>query len=59
MLDQSSDHNYYVAKINWLVSTGRDDLIDEIADQFERPTRSGWETFWTRRTVERTERRIA
>ncbi len=31
-----SEHDHYVAKLNWLVSIGRDDLIDEIADQFER-----------------------
>ncbi len=26
----------YVSKVNWLVARGRDDLIDEIADECER-----------------------
>lgn len=32
-----TEHDQYVEKINWLIHTGRDDLIDEIADQYERP----------------------
>ncbi len=33
-----TEHDAYVCKIDWLVRTGRDDLIDEIADQVERPS---------------------
>ena len=36
MSDEISEHDKYVSKINWLVRNGREDLIDEIADQFER-----------------------
>ena len=32
-----SEHDQYVEKIDWLMRTGREDLIDEIADQYERP----------------------
>ena len=27
---------FYVSRVNWLVSQGREDLIDPIADEFER-----------------------
>jgi hypothetical protein len=37
MPNHRTDHDHYVTKINWLVATGRDDLIDEIADEYERP----------------------
>jgi hypothetical protein len=29
-------NDYYVAQVNWLVRAGRDDLIDVIADEYER-----------------------
>lgn len=29
-------NDYYVAQANWLVYQGRDDLIDVIADEYER-----------------------
>jgi hypothetical protein len=32
-----TEHDQYVEKINWLIHTGREDLIDEIADEYERP----------------------
>jgi hypothetical protein len=32
-----TEHDQYVEKIHWLIHAGRDDLIDEIADQYERP----------------------
>jgi hypothetical protein len=34
-------HDQYVTKINWLISRGREDLIDEIADEYERPSQDG------------------
>ena len=32
-----TEHDQYVEKINWLIQTGREDLIDDVADQYERP----------------------
>jgi hypothetical protein len=29
-------NDYYVAQVNWLVRCGRDDLIDVVADEYER-----------------------
>lgn len=29
-------NDHYVAQVNWLVCRGRDDLIDVIADEYER-----------------------
>ena len=31
--------NFYVSRISWLVGQGREDLIDAVADEFERPCR--------------------
>ena len=31
-----SAHDHYVSKAGWVVPAGRDDLIDEVADQYER-----------------------
>ncbi len=28
--------DFYVAQVNWLVKRGRDDLIDCVADEYER-----------------------
>jgi hypothetical protein len=46
MSDEISEHDKYVSKLNWLVRNGREDLIDEIADQFERSEPTGREVFW-------------
>jgi len=32
--------DYYVAHTNWLVHRGRDDLIDAVADEYERDLRT-------------------
>jgi hypothetical protein len=32
----STLEEFYVTRVNWLVSQGREDLIDPIADEFER-----------------------
>ena len=29
-------HDRYVSQLNWVISQGRDDLIDVIADEYER-----------------------
>lgn len=29
-------NDHYVAQVNWLVRRGRDDLIDVLADEYER-----------------------
>ena len=29
-------NDYYVSQMNWLVRRGRDDLIDVLADEYER-----------------------
>lgn len=47
-MNDSQETDWYVSKVNWLVSHGRDDLIDEIADEFERREPSGREAFWSR-----------
>jgi hypothetical protein len=39
----------YVNHADWTVRVGREDLIDEIADEFERPGPTGRELFWSRR----------
>jgi hypothetical protein len=36
----------YVTNDAWLRSVGRPDLVDDIADQFERPMELGPESFW-------------
>lgn len=38
----------YVTNAAWLRQVGRPDLIDEVADQFERPAAIGMESFWSR-----------
>jgi hypothetical protein len=37
----------YVTSDAWLSQVGRPDLIDEVADHFERPAASGTESFWS------------
>jgi hypothetical protein len=32
---QLPDEGRYISQVNWLVSTGREDLIDPIADEYE------------------------
>ena len=32
--------DFYVAQTNWLIRRGRDDLIDAIADEYERDMRA-------------------
>jgi hypothetical protein len=27
---------FYISRVNWLVGQGRDDLIDTVADEYER-----------------------
>jgi hypothetical protein len=47
--DELSDT--YVTTAAWRSSAGRADLIDEVADQFERPAaRAGDEVAWPRRS---------
>ena len=46
----------YVSNAGWLATTARPDTIDEIADQFERPSGAG--TFWSDIMARRTERDI-
>ena len=46
----STPSREYVTNAAWLRTTGRPDSIDEVADQFERPTR-GAEEFWTSGTT--------
>ncbi len=47
-MSDSDNADQYISKINWLVQTGREDLIDEIADEFERRPRPGRDAFWSR-----------
>jgi hypothetical protein len=46
----------YVTNDAWLHPSARADAIDEIADQFERP--SGANAFWTEISVRRVERNM-
>ncbi len=36
----------YVSNGAWVRQVGRPELIDEVADQFERPVVQGMESFW-------------
>jgi hypothetical protein len=47
----------YVTNAAWRAGTARADTIDEIADQFERP--SGADAFWNDVTVRRAAREMA
>ena len=40
------DHDRYVAKVNTLVAAGREDIIDEIVNDYRRTEQSGREAFW-------------
>ena len=46
----------YVTNDAWLTKAARPDTIDEIADEFERP--SGSTAFWSDITVRRAERSL-
>ncbi|HEV7193514.1 MAG TPA: hypothetical protein VGN35_09935 [Jatrophihabitantaceae bacterium] len=49
MTRKSPDHDRYVAKVNSLVTTGRDDMIDEMVSDYARTQESGREVFWDAR----------
>jgi hypothetical protein len=44
----SASDETYVTNAAWLRLAGRVDHVDEIADQFERPTTEGAEALWPR-----------
>jgi hypothetical protein len=46
-MTQLSHHDQYVTKINSLVESGRDDLIDEVVADHDWPAPSGRDAFWT------------
>lgn len=46
MTKKSNDHDRYVAKVNSLVATGRDDMIDEMVQDYARTATSGRDAFW-------------
>lgn len=37
----------YVMNGSWIRQVGRPDLVDEVADQFERPAAQGMASFWS------------
>lgn len=41
-----SEHDRYVTKINDLIETDRDELVDELADEYHGAEASGREVFW-------------
>jgi hypothetical protein len=43
-----SEHDRYVAKVNSLVAAGRDDLVEEVACQYQANEPSGREAFWAK-----------
>jgi hypothetical protein len=43
----SENTNDYVTSDAWIRQVGRPDLIDDVADQFERTVARGAEAFWT------------
>jgi hypothetical protein len=47
MTAQFTEHDQYVTKLNAVVHAGRDDLIEEIAEEFERHEPSGRAAFWS------------
>jgi hypothetical protein len=46
MTAQLSEHERYVAKVNNLVASGRDDMIEEMVGQYVRREMSGRDAFW-------------
>ena len=38
----------YVTNTAWIREVGRPDLIDDVADQFERPVAQQMESFWSK-----------
>lgn len=47
MTAESTEHDQYVTKLNAVVAAGRDELIEEIAEEFERREPSGRAAFWS------------
>lgn len=47
MTAESTEHDQYVTKLNAVVAAGRDELIEEIAEEFERCEPSGRAVFWS------------
>lgn len=45
-MTELSEHDQYVTKINSLVESGRDDLVDEVAAEHIRAVPSGRDAFW-------------
>lgn len=45
-MTELSEHDQYVTKINDLIESGRDELVDEVAAQYDRPEPSGRTAFW-------------
>jgi hypothetical protein len=43
----------YVTNAAWVRQVGRPDLIDDVADQFERPVARGMESFWSQHQATR------
>jgi hypothetical protein len=41
----------YVMNGSWIREVGRPDLIDDVADQFERPVAVGMVSYWSRGEV--------
>jgi hypothetical protein len=39
----------YVTNAAWIRQVGRPDLVDEVADEFERPAATGMVSFWSDR----------
>lgn len=46
MTGKPTEHDRYVAKVNSLVTTGRDDMVDEMVSQYVHNDKSGREAFW-------------
>jgi hypothetical protein len=42
-----TEHDRYVAKVNNLVASGREDLVDEVAEEYALDEPSGREAFWS------------
>jgi hypothetical protein len=45
-----AEHGEYVTRSAWLREVGRPDLVDEVADQFERPVPPTEDAGWPRRS---------
>ena len=47
MAESESMDATYVTMASWIREAGRPDLIDDVADQFERPAAPGAQAFWS------------